>query len=554
MNTGLPLTLWFTTLWHLCRLLVVTTAVLVTVIAFAASVKPLADGKLDPADALKFMLLAIPPMLAYALPFAGGFAATLTYHRLATDNELVAAQASGVSLRSLLAPALAVGLSLGVALEALNEQVIPRFLRSMERLVTRDAVRMLTGSISKGRALQLNEMTLFADRVERVPPDPRSGAREQLVLYKLAIIETDSKGAVTSEATARLASVFVYTDWRPEGDGDRGEPLSFLRIWMPHVVAIQQGTLVRSEGVTLSVQVTNALGDNPKYLTWGRLRALRTHPENMDWIDARRATLAYRLAEEELLRNLDDSLRGGGRFAALHPDGSAIEVRAAGLGGPRDDGALPLLARADGSIEVLSTRGGESARRYLTEHATLATDIGPTRHERRLRLKLTLENARVHGEAADSAGPVLPRVQLNGLEVEPNPADALVPLAPAELLAIAASPAAGPVARAAARELSDAIDDLQREVTSKQQERLALAAAACVMVLTGAVTAVRLSGRSPLTVYLWSFFPALGSIMTIAGGQSMTHHSGPHGLLLLWGGVGALAAYTVAVYLRLARH
>mgnify|MGYP000423281398 CR=1 FL=1 len=38
------------------------------------------------------MLLAMPPMLQYALPFAACFGATLAYHRFAADNEAVAAQ------------------------------------------------------------------------------------------------------------------------------------------------------------------------------------------------------------------------------------------------------------------------------------------------------------------------------------------------------------------------------------------------------------------------------------------------------------------------------
>ena len=134
MSRRAPVTLWVYVAAELWRLLLLTVAVLVTVIAFAAAVKPLADGKLGPAEAIKFMVLAIPPMLAYALPFAAGFAATLAYHRMAQDNELLAAHSGGIAHRSLLTPAVGTGFALFLALASLNEYAIPHFLRAMERL------------------------------------------------------------------------------------------------------------------------------------------------------------------------------------------------------------------------------------------------------------------------------------------------------------------------------------------------------------------------------------------------------------------------------------
>lgn len=89
-----PWILWLHTFWSLWRLLLLTTGVLVTVLAFAASIKPVASGELPAAEAARFILLALLPMSAYALPFACAFASTLAYHRLATDLELTAAQAA----------------------------------------------------------------------------------------------------------------------------------------------------------------------------------------------------------------------------------------------------------------------------------------------------------------------------------------------------------------------------------------------------------------------------------------------------------------------------
>ena len=81
----------------LVRLLLLSAASLVIVIAFAATLRPVAEGRIGAADALKFMAYATLPMLQFALPFSAAFAATLAYHRFGADNESLAASSGGIS-------------------------------------------------------------------------------------------------------------------------------------------------------------------------------------------------------------------------------------------------------------------------------------------------------------------------------------------------------------------------------------------------------------------------------------------------------------------------
>jgi len=97
------------------------------------------------------------------------------------------------------------------------------------------------------------------------------------------------------------------------------------------------------------------------------------------------------------------------------------------------------------------------------------------------------------------------------------------------------------------------IEDLGREVLSKRHERYAMSASCLVMVLTGAVMALKLKDKMPLVVYLWSFFPALTTIIMIASGQSTIHKEGAVGIPVLWSGVVGLTAYTLLTLRNLAR-
>ena len=108
--------------------------------------------------------------------------------------------------------------------------------------------------------------------------------------------------------------------------------------------------------------------------------------------------------------------------------------------------------------------------------------------------------------------------------------------------------------RAPRDELSKSISSLDREITSKQHERLARAFACLVMVMIGAVMAMRLRLAMPLTVYLWSFFPALAATIGISMGQQMTHQQGIVGLPALWAGPVLLSILALVEYTRLRRH
>jgi hypothetical protein len=126
-------------------------------------------------------------------------------------------------------------------------------------------------------------------------------------------------------------------------------------------------------------------------------------------------------------------------------------------------------------------------------------------------------------------------------------------LASARERASAASTLA-PAIRDAADKVETEARELRREIDSKIHERFAYMVAAGLMVITGAVMALRLREALPLPVYLWSFAPALAAVVTISSGQTVVYEHGAVGLVVLWGGVVALAAFTFGQYRVISRH
>ncbi len=567
-----PITLWRHILVEQGRLIAVTTGIVALVVSFAAAIKPIADGNLDPLDAPRFMMYAMIPMLAYVLPFAGGFGTTLAYHRLAQDNEALAAFAGGISHRSVLLPALVSGLILALTLLALNEQVIPRFLRSMEQMVTRDLARLVVRSVEQGRAVPFGDSVIYADAAQALGPDEDAGAYERIILRGVAFIETsDRRDDETIDLKLELftsrATIWLFHGAeiaRRAGTEAREGTLALIRLGDAVLRRAGDRTMVRvSERLEIGPTfLPGAFSNDPKFLTWRELHELPSHPDRMEFIGWRKRELAYELALVETFEAIRSELREGGRVRLRRPLGEPIYLEGTDIAG-REFG-WEVIPPAEGPIEVMVLRDGRgdtrSVTRWQAADAVLRPIREPSRQERRLELELELHGARVVSGTDDGGQGERESLVFGSLvlpEVDPAALasmdlDELLARVDAQLASI--GPRRGEALRAKRNELLHRIERLRREVLSKRHERLAMSLSCLVMVLTGAVVALRLRYATPLVVYLWSFFPALAALITINGGQQLVHRAGEAGLPLLWGGNLALMLYTLIAYRGLARH
>jgi lipopolysaccharide export LptBFGC system permease protein LptF len=560
-----PLTIWRYTLLELGKLVGLSTAVLVTVIVFAAAVRYTAVGRLSALDTLRFMALASVPMLQYALPFAAGFGATLAYHRMASDNELRAAAASGVSHRALLLPALASGVLLTCILALLTTQVIPTFLKLMERMVTEDMTKMVVANIQRGQTVDLEGYTVHADSVRPLGPQPNQGFTEVLLLTGVTAVGTDRQGRVERDATASQAIVAFGPAMRREageGTGPASSGGTRVMLSLKKFVAWdpEQGVVTAESSQPRTWIVPSVFDDNPKFLTSGELARLPRDPDRLNIIDSRRRELALRIAERRAMDDLDKELRARKMAVLEDPQGRrSVTLRAAGLkwnqsrpsGAPARWDLEPPAPGKPIEAEVSSLEGVEPPRRFTARAGGIRGDSG--RDVQTLSFRLELEGF----SGAEGESGMLANKDYLGLVPASHPLGALLERPSADLIALARSdPRLGgdEAVSSAADRLDQRIIRLKREVVSKQHERAAISVACLVMVLAGALSAMRLSSSLPLTVYLWSFFPALLAVITISAGQQTAHQAGLWGLGLLWSGVGLLIVYVGGAFWMVRKH
>lgn len=589
MRLARPSILWRFLSFELFKLLLITAAVLVTVIAFAITIKPLADGQIGPLDAAIFMALASVPMLQYALPFAAGFAATLVYHRLSQDNEMAAAQAGGISHRVLLAPALLAGLLLGGVVLALSDQAMPRLLRGMSQLIAGSAHRLISSHVQRGQAIDLEDgRALWADNFIELPPD-NSGATHRFRLAGVVATLRERGGGsgsgpdggsttAVSSVTARSADVWLLEDRaRP---GERGQNVTRVVLKLNDFAVEGQTGRGQGDNSVLVYRVPSPFKDDPKYFTFAEMARAQERPETMiGHLDQQRRALAALMGERQAAEALRAQLAATGRVMLTDGEGRTIQLATTGLEAQRQADGFALV----GGATVIVEPGSSRALRLSAKQAWLAQaealeavidPLAPAAPGSMLRLRM--ENVTStplgvgggEGEGGESgtpgtpstAGPsgVLREYTLTGLTLPGDPLPALLALSADELVAKAGAAstgaAAGDAVNAARVQLASDLVDARRETTSKFHERLAAAFSATAAVLLGAIMGCRLRESLPLAVYLWSFLPALGAVLAISAGQRMTHNVGTAGLLLLYAGVVAIAAIALLEYRKLARH
>ncbi|MEM7680625.1 MAG: LptF/LptG family permease [Planctomycetota bacterium] len=564
----MPFTLYRHMFFEVLKVLAVCASVLVVVLSFAAAVKPLSDGLLGPATLVKFVLYTIPTLLGFVLPFAGAFAATLVYTRLANDNELLACMASGISHRSILAPPLIMGLVLSMGLGYLSNFVVPWFYRSATEMVEGDIVGALVRRLDDQQAFVFKDqgMVIYADRARPADIEPMttSGLRleREIALEGVAVARLDRR-SVASPATASAARVQFYSDPK-----DRS---IYVRVKLDNPVALDDRRRAQQQSMTTEsvalrpIRLPNPVLDEPRFMSWFDLRELVRDPTRSDSIRKIVGELSAHLAEVEVRRQI------GARLAASEPvtfdgwlPGEQYELRA------------PIAQRTEQGFELRGANGRPvvvrafeqtgaglaPVRRFEADRATLRIDgkdrgLDPA-------IRIDLEQVRVDGLGGDSSSTELAQRELDAM-TWPEPlfsdqARARGVLGFDELRdRLGAVPEAEkPGVEGLTSELTEKMKRLERRVINLRHQRAASAASCALLLPLGGLLAMRLKGQSTLAVFFWCFLLAILTLVVIHASENLTSSgSGAGGLAaslaFLWSGNVLLAVVLGTVYCQVAR-
>ena len=549
--TGIPWTMWRHVAWELLRVFAVTTSVIVTVIAFGAAAKPLADNTIGANTIFKYVTLAMVPMLQFAMPFAAGFASTLVMHRFATDNEVVAMSACGMGYRKILAPVAILGGTLCVVMLVLVAFVVPHFWTRMKELATADATQVLIAAVGRGEAVVADKMMIYADAAREVEPPAELGIKRRLLLTGVAAIELDQAGgsAITTEFTAEDAAVDIHET--PRG--------------MVAKISLMNATVVRpSEGAIVTVPLAEPEASSlysgfergPKFLAVQEILDLRGDVDRSETVVAAKRPLSAVLGELELWRCIEPSVASG--IIEMSEPGSERMFRITQVAvkngqllpaNGHDDFLLFELSKgkqirsahaSTGSLRAVSEAGFEPRFALIIPGSTQAKDLVtglPGRWAPRIDDLLPLG-------CAPKDWSSLPSTEVLRAAREFPTTYAVAPLATMR------AQLPQQIARLQLKR-----NDVVWECDSHIANRFAQSASIVLVLLLGAALAVALKRAMPLTVYLLAFIPAVTNIFMVSGGQLlMSDGSVFVGSLVMWGGNLLLLSVLYVTWRRIVRN
>ncbi len=536
-NAPMPWLLYRYIIGELVRVFALSAGVLVMVIAFGAAIKPLAANDLIGAvQTAKHIMLATVPMLQFALPFAGAFAATIVFHRLTTDNEIQAIAVSGISYRRILMPLVLMGVVLVAIMVMLTQSVVPRFWVMIEQNIASDVTRAFKASIDKGMPFEIGKIQIYADRIYE-QPNPETGAETRLILIGVAAVELDDKGRIATDVTARQAAVDIY----------RRGSRTYLQLEMLDTVAYKQttGELIETPVIRPApMLLPNPARDHPIFMTRRRMLRLREHPDEYSDVMEAKDTLAQTLHEIEVWRQFDEKLRSD-RSIELVGEHRVLTIYA-------DHLERGKLSTSDGRpVKVRSVEPNGATVLYASSQAVLGQSGGSSLSE--VAVSVALDDYDVIDEKTGDLINQRERLEFVGLAASGLIEQDLSTLEYDALLERADGHGKPVMSRVAV--LKDRIASLRLQIESRLQRRYAMSLTALLLLVLGGTLAMVLRESLPLVIYVWAFVPSILDVILISGGGHMVKSGQVAlGTAVLWSGNALLAAIIAFAYSRLIRN
>ncbi len=569
----MPWTIYRYILKELLKLMAISSLVLVTMISFAAAIKPMSDGLLGAGAMLKFVGYSAPTMLGFVLPFAGAFASTLVFIRMASDNEVLACSASGISYAKVLAPVAALGLVLTMGLFYLSNFVVPGFYRAAAETLESDMLSVLVTQLNQNRPFtEIEGYVIYADSAIQKPisPDQRKAiqkdapadiiATKYIRLEGVAVGELDEQDIVRADSTAREANILLFQG--PEG--------SFVTLKLIEAMRYQPdvGELEYSQSLPIGpIDIPSPFGDDPKFFSWPQLRKLYQEPDRFGDVHDAKMELARQVAVAELRTSIRKDMRANSGQTGVVLSGSRQGYRIMSPSVRTVRGAIVLKSMPDRPITIEYPVGTEQhpydgpVLRRIEAVSGLISIESPDERQPGIEPTASIELGEVRVFRVPGAEPItekltdtLPPMVWQNPVIDPEtaskPIDDLLTAA-GQHLTLSKN------VEAARLGLDRNIQKLGRKIIAQLHERAASAITCLILLVFGSVLAIHLKGQMPLVVFFWSFLLAVVSIIVINTGQTLAiakQSTVVSGLAVLWAGNIGLALITFMVYKKLARN
>ncbi|MCF7954302.1 MAG: LptF/LptG family permease [Phycisphaerae bacterium] len=188
---------------ELIRVFIMATIALTFMLSLGSMLQPIQEFGVSPQQAIHLLGYFLPITLTVVLPMSALFSAALIYGRFASDNELAACKASGISLMTLVYPGLCLAVVVAITNLILSFYVVPAFVMRAEKSVQGNAKQIVFRNIQRKGYFEMpgKRFRIYADHV--VPKDD--------MLYGVIMLESKNDD-ITRQIFAKSARIIIKTE------------------------------------------------------------------------------------------------------------------------------------------------------------------------------------------------------------------------------------------------------------------------------------------------------------------------------------------------------
>lgn len=553
---------------ELFKVFVLAVVALSLILSLGSILLPVQQYGLGPRQAVHLMGYFMPITLTFVLPIAALFAGALVYGRFASDNELDACKASGISLLTLVCPGLALAIMVAIANLILSFYITPIFVHLAEKSLKADAKQILFRNLKQKGYYKLPQ----DERWYLIYADYADSQNNTLLGVIVAEGKSDKMQKIT---TVDSASVYF----------DPHEKFNEVRITArnPYHFSPEDGLWFSSDYVSFTREFGSLLEENIKFKKVDEMKAILVDPMRFDPI----ARLAYRtyaqFAADLLAQDIIDKISGDAPHKLNTNRTSEISKDEPAAFGQLVRGFYSLhsgdkfVEFTANSCKVKDEREIELSEEVVVMEYNLI--VGAGKVEKKPFRTLNCTRALLHIEGEESSpvltvaielysplwqqadgqkGTAIGWIRIQGL-VAPNNIDikerfgtgyTYDAIREASKLSMLRS---GPSVelKKLQYELRKSVKQTLSEISAELHSRLVFGIGCVPMILIGIGLGVIKRGGHLLSAFAASCLPAALLILAIISGKNVTENLGSQsisGIVIMWAGLAILTLLAVVIY------
>ncbi len=552
---------------------------LLAVVAFTlvmtvfAIIEPLRKSGLAAGQVGMLFGYTLPWMVSLTLPFSALFASTIVYGRFSQDRELLACRASGISIITLLKPALMLGMAVTIITLILANFVSPRMARQAEITAMHNIKRIAYHKIKKESHVKFDKddeiFIIHATEVDekndvlrgvvagrfttRKDPkalrkiDPKTGKKvDPKTIKKVPVIDVlVASSAVLSIKRDQKTGKF-YASVAMEN------PVGPIRS-----ISGVQGELKKT--IVENFELKNPTKDKPAFFDWDALIAMYNDPTQHSKIKSKMEKYRKEIRHNRFLADLAKTINSGGVFKKIRSDNKVYEISAHSTILSKD--TVTLLSGTTANHEtrrvVLKIRSDDgSEMQYTANRGKVVAEWDRFRYNDTVIIQMS-GNLRLPSRAIDSKSEAPRKTSWStGKLLMPKDEEfEKVPMV--NLLE-------KPQDYTSDRKILASIASLKKKTPAKirgkieaeMNARIAYGLSGVLLVAMGGALGIIFRGGQLLTAFVISVLPAVGIFLMLLMGKRMISNpesSNLVGYLAIWGGIAALLIADIVVYYRLSK-